>query len=180
MFTLFGKKKLKEEIVANIFINSILDTVDNGFPEIVGLINEAPEFVQSPNLSEDDSEKFLLIVLAGNLKYIPKYFNNNADDRLIDIIMEKLSKIFNVDPVNLKKVIDDYQSYLSKVNHPSKNTLYGMSKAIFHKYELSKYQDDYFKNMKSPNPMFLKRLDEVIENFIWNWESFNEKYQVAV
>ena len=39
MFKIFGKKKIKEDVVANIFVNSILNTIDNGFPEIVGIIN---------------------------------------------------------------------------------------------------------------------------------------------
>ena len=68
--------------------------------------------------------------------------------------------------------------YLNKVNHPSKNMHYAMSKGIFGKYQLNQFQDDYFKNMNSPNPMFLKRLDEAMDCFIWNWESFKQKYQI--
>jgi len=33
--------------------------------------------------------------------------------------------------------------------------------------------------MKNPNPIFLKNLDELMKNFLWNWEVFNEKYKVV-
>ena len=179
MFAIFGKKKIKEDVVANIFVNSILDTIDKGFPEIIGLLNDAAEFTTSPNLSEEDNDCFTLIVIAGNLSYIPNYFSNSKDERIINLIFSKLSKVFDVDQDRLESVIKEYQNYLSKINHPSKNMLYAMSKAIFGKYELYDYQDEYFKNMKSPNPMLLKRLDEAMENFLWNWEGFKEKYQIA-
>lgn len=178
MFTIFGKKKIKEETATNIFINNLLDTVENGFPEIAGIINDSPEFIVSPNISENNSEKFLLIVIAANLLYIPEHFGNHQDDRLLDMIYNQLAKVFDVDRERLEAVIKDYQTYIAKVNHPSKNTLYGISKAIFGKYELNQYQDEYFKNMRSPNPMFLKRLDEAVDCFVWNWNTFKEKYQV--
>ena len=179
MFTLFGKKKIKEDIAINIFINNLLDTVEKGFPEVVGIINDSPEFVTSPNILETNSEKFLLIIIAANLTYIPQHFDGNQDVRLLSLIYEQLAQVFDVDRNTLEKVITDYQGYISKVNQPSKNTIYGISKAIFGKYNLNNFQDEYFKAMKSPNPMFLKRMDEITESFIWNWESFKEKYQIA-
>ena len=53
-----------------------------------------------------------------------------------------------------------------------------MSKAIFHKYALNDFQEEYFRNMQAPNPLFLKRMDEVISNFIWNWEAVEKKYKI--
>lgn len=179
MFTIFGKKKIKEDVAVNIFINNLLDTVEKGFPEVAGIINDSPEFVTSPNISETNSEKFLLIIIAANLKYIPEHFNNNQDERITDLVFEQLSQVFGVNKETLEKVITDYQCYIAKVNQPSKNTLYGIAKAVFGKYNLNDFQDEYFKAMKSPNPMFLKRMDDIMESFIWNWEAFKEKYQIA-
>jgi hypothetical protein len=53
-----------------------------------------------------------------------------------------------------------------------------MSKAIFHKYELYEYQDDYFKKMQAPNPLFLKRMDEIVSNFVWDWDAFFKKFRL--
>src|SRR3990167_319075 len=97
MFTLFGKKKIKEDVAVNIFINNLLDTVEKGFPEIAGIINDSPEFVSSPYILETNSEKFLLIVIAANLTYIPEHFNGNQEERLTSIIFDQLSQVFDVD-----------------------------------------------------------------------------------
>lgn len=178
MFTLFGKKKIQENIAANIFVNTILNTVDNGFAEVVGVINDAPEFITSPRISSADDDQFILIVFATNLLYLPQYLKDYQDERMGSLIISKLAKAFDADEDQLSKVIKNHQCYLKKVNLPSKNIKYAISKAIFGKYQLNQYQDEYFKNMNSPNPMFLKRLDEVMENFLWNWETFLQKHQI--
>ena len=179
MFKIFGKKKIKEDVVANIFVNSILNTIDKGFPEIVGIINDAPEFVISPELHVNDDDHFALIIFAANMTYIPEHLHNSKDDRITNLILAKLSNVFACDKHRLAQVIKDYQCYLSKVNHPSKNMRYAISKAICGKYQLNNFQDEYFKNMKSPNPMLLKTLDEGMDSFIWNWDTFKQKYQIV-
>jgi len=179
MFKIFGKKKIKEDVVANIFVNSILNTIDKGFPEIVGIINDAPEFVISPELHVNDDDHFALIIFAANMTYITDHLHNFKDDRITNLILAKLSNVFACDKDRLTQVIKDYQCYLAKVNHPSKNMRYAISKAICGKYQLNDFQDEYFKNMKSPNPMLLKTLDEAMDSFIWNWDSFKQKYQIV-
>ena len=179
MFAIFGKKKIKEDVVANIFVNSILDTIDEGFPEVVGIINDSPEFITSPNVSADDIDGFTFIVIAANLSFVCSNLSHSINDRMTNLILSKFSQAFGVDEEQFEKAIKNYQNYLNKVNHPSKNMLYAMSKGIFGKYKLNQFQDEYFKNMRSPNPMFLKRLDEAMENFVWNWEAFTQKHQIV-
>ena len=178
MFKIFGKKKIKEDVVANIFVNSILNTIESGFPEIVGIINEAPEFTHSPELHINDDNHFTLIIFAANISYISDYLNDSKDERIANLVIYKLSNVFDCDQDRLKKVIKEYQCYLKKVNHPSKNMKYAISKGVCGKYNLINCQDEYFKNMKCPNPMLLKRLDEAMGNFIWNWDAFKQKYQI--
>lgn len=179
MFAIFGKKKIKEDVVANIFVNSILDTIDQGFPEVVGITNDSPEFIEHPNLSSENKDGFTFIVIAANMTIAAKNLDYSFCDHMSSLILRKFSQAFDVDEEQFGKAIKNYQDYLCKVNHPSKNTLYAMSKAIFGKYKLNQFQDEYFRNMKSPNPMFLKRLDEVMENFIWNWDAFYQKHQIV-
>ncbi len=180
MFTkIFGKKKLKEDTLANIFVNATLEAVESGFQDIIGLINESPEFINSPNLEKADDSKFLLIVLAANLKEVPKHLPAHQDNRMINLIITKLSGVFDVSFDKLEARLREYQSYLSRVNHPSNNNLYAMSKALFFKYELGQYQEDYFRNMNAPNPLFLKRLDEAMALFLFNWESTQKEYQLT-
>ncbi len=180
MFTkIFGKKKLKEDKLANIFVNSVLQTVDDGFSDIAGIIKESPEFISTPAIDQNDDSKFLLIVLAANLKEIPKHLEAHQDNRMINMIITKLSAVFDVNFDKLEEILREYQSYLSRVNHPSNNNLYAMSKAVFFKYDLGKYQEDYFRNMNAPNPLFLKRLDEAMKLFLFNWAGTQEEFQIV-
>jgi len=43
---------------------------------------------------------------------------------------------------------------------------------------LNEFQDEYFKRMQAPNPLFLKRMDEIMVNFIWNWDAFSKKFKL--
>jgi|TARA_B110000483_G_scaffold221352_1_gene277240 hypothetical protein len=179
MLSFLTKKKVQEKKLAEIFVNSTLKTIDEGFPEVVSLIQEDPEFKTPPTVDLSNSDDFLFIILAGNLEFIPNYFTDYQDFRLINQIMAKLSDILAIEVVELQKLISSYQQYLHKVNHPSKNTHYAMSKAIFYKYELNNFQQEYFMKMKTPNPIFLKRLDEIVSLFIWDWDSIKAKLKVV-
>ena len=180
MFTkIFGKKKLKEDKLANVFVNSTLGTVDGCFSDIVGIIKESPEFVTQPDIEVSNDSKFLLSVIAANLKEIPKHLEAHQDNRMINLIITKLCGVFDVNFDKLEGTLREYQSYLSRVNHASNNNLYAMSKAVFFKYELGQYQEDYFRNMNSPNPLFLKRLDEAMKLFLFNWSETKENYQIT-
>jgi len=70
MLTIFGRKKVTADRVAHIFAHNIIETVETGFADVAGFINDSPEFVQSPGIGENDYGKFLMIVLAGNYSYI--------------------------------------------------------------------------------------------------------------
>ena len=172
------KKRLTEDKLANVFVNSIIALVDDAFPDVAAIINEDPIFEIEPQISPEDSDKFLLIVIAGNLQYIPNYFEAYQDMRITDAIYRKLSNALSLELGVLKKIIGQYQSFCSKINHPSKNTLYAMSKGVFYKYNLCEHQEEFFKNMRTPNPIFLKRLDEIMVNFLFDWESYQDKYRI--
>jgi hypothetical protein len=93
--------------------------------------------------------------------------------------MEKFADVYGMEKKDFVLLIKEYKDCMSRINHPSKNTLYAMSKAMFVKYNLNQYQEDYFKMLNTPNPIFLKKMNEVLENFIWNWAAFFEKHKVA-
>lgn len=180
MFGSLLKRKIREDSVANIFTNSIIKKVEEGFPDVVGLINEAPEFEVIPELSEKDSSKFMLIIIAGNLKILSSHFSSHQEMRLLGLIIEKFSVIFQIDKHDFNAVVKEYQDFIVKVNHPSRNVVYGMSKAVFYKYQLSRFQETYFRNLNAPNPLFLKRLDDVIESFVWDWDHLKENYHLVI
>ena len=178
MFSTLIKRRLTDNQVANIFINAIFDSVDKGFEEVALLINEDTAFSSSPKININNNREFGLIVIVGNLSYLESNFEADQTERVEKIIFEKLSKLYAIDVSSFKKLIKEYQSFISRVNHPSKNWVYGMSKAIFYKYKLNEFQDEYFKRMQAPNPLFLKRMDEIMVNFIWNWDAFSKKFKL--
>lgn len=179
MLSIFKKKKLTEDQLANFFVNSLIKLVDSGFSDVVEIINNDPEFLKRPEISKEDYDRFLLVVIAGNMKMLSGNFDTSRDLRLSERIYRKLAAALGVEPMVLKETIAKYQSWMSRINHPSKNTLYAMSKGVFFKYDLNRFQKDYFRNMNTPNPIFLKRLDEVMSQFIFNWTEIRETYRVV-
>lgn len=179
MFGLLRKKKINEDKIANIIVNSIFESVDQSFEEIANLINEDPAFEASPNLTKEDSNTFLFIVISGNINNLYNYFPVEQASKIETKIIEKLSSAFGKEFNELERFLGKYQSYISSINKPSKNFLYGMSKALFYKYDLNDYQEDYFKKMRTPNPIFLKRMDEVMDRFLWDWSIFGDKFRLT-
>lgn len=180
MFSLIRKKKLDEDKIANIIVNSIFESVDKSFHDIADLINEDPAFESSPNLGKEDSQHFLFIVICGNINNLYNHFPVEQASKIESKMIEKLSVIFEKSFVEVESYIGKFQSYISSINKPSKNFLYGMSKALFYKYDLNEFQEDYFKKMRTPNPIFLKRMDEVMDRFLWDWSVFNDKFKVSI
>ena len=179
MFTIFKKKKLTEDQLANFFVNSTIKLVDSGFEDVAEIINNDPEFARSPQLSSEENDQFLLIVVAGNLKLMTNYLDSVKGARIAERIYRKLGTVLLREPALLKETIAKYQSWMGRINHPSKNVHYAMSKGVFFKYGLNDYQTEYFKNMNTPNPIFLKRLDEIIGQFIFNWPDIQENYRIT-
>lgn len=173
------KKKLTDEKVANIFVNAILEVTDKGFEEVAGLIQEDPAFAHKPVIDPVDNGKFTLIIIAGNLHFLEDHFDPEQIVAVKPLIFQKFAEVFGIKETEFIALIKECDQFMNRVNHPSKNTLYAMSKAIFHKYGLNEYQDDYFKKMQCPNPLFLKRMDDVVVNFIWDWQAFFKRYKVS-
>lgn len=178
MFGTILKKKVSDEKLANIFINGLFQTVDNGFPIVAEFINDDPSFVTSPGIDSKNSYEFGVILLVGNLSFVESAFDPDQADRVENLIYDKLAKVFDMSIDEFRSMVKDYKMLINRLNHPSKNMLYGMSKAIFDKYQLYSFQDEYFKRMHTPNPLFLKRLDEVVQNFVWDWDAFFKKYKL--
>ncbi|MDX1445635.1 hypothetical protein [Lishizhenia sp.] len=176
--TLF-RRKLSDEQLANVFVNAMLDCVDKGFDEVVELIKEDPAFVTVPDLENYSDGHFTMIVIVANLSFLGDHFDPQQCADLENLIKEKFADIFGMSKDVFDTHLNNYKKFMARVNHPSKNMHYAMSKGMFHKYQLNEYQDGYFKKMKCPNPLFLKRMDEVMDSFVWNWDAFFKRYKMV-
>ncbi|MBI3133786.1 MAG: hypothetical protein HYZ14_03840 [Bacteroidetes bacterium] len=178
MFGLLVKKKLDHNRLANVFVNSLNEAVESGFQDIADMINDDPAFVHHPGVNADFADGFLLIVMVGNLRYLDTHFEPEDAREIRSKIIEKVAAVYEMNTADFEKIVNEQDSFISRVNHPSKNTLYGMSKALFHKFNLNDYQEVYFKSMRAPNPLFLKRMDEIMLNYLWDWDAFFKKHRL--
>jgi hypothetical protein len=161
-----------------VFINGLFSSIDNGFPIVAEFINDDNAFTLSPNITKNNNYEFSLIIIVGNLSFLESAFDPNQADRVELLVYTKLAKAYEMNIDEFKQLIKDYKCLICRLNHPSKNMVYAMSKGIFDKYALYNFQDEYFKRMQSPNPLFLKRMDEIVENFVWDWDAFFKKYRL--
>lgn len=179
MLSFLGKKKLSAEQVSKQFIANLVQVTEDGFKELAGLINSDPAFVRSPEVDEHHSQPFLFIVLAANFKFLPTYFKDRQTDVYIkQHSMSYLNELFE-ESIDFESEIKTMQTTMSRLNMPSKNTLYAMPKALFDAYKLNEFQKEYFKNLNTPDPTFLKRMDELMPHFIWNWDDLLKKYKIT-
>ncbi len=177
--TLFGKKKITEEKLATSFVNAILELTAQGFPAIAAELNESPEFSASPNLCDEDDVDFALVILAGNLLEMQRVMGPGLDRRIHSLSISKFAHAIGHTGTDLEQEIKALQSTMERLNFPSKNTVYAMSKALFHRYDLYCFQDIYFREQRAPNPIILKRIINLMSYFIWNWGEVQEQYKIV-
>lgn len=159
-------------------MNGILEMVENGFGEVAQMINEDPAFIVSPEIPESKNGQFSMIVLVANLSFLESTFEVEQAARVEQLIFEKMGVMMQATASEAEQTVREYQKFMNRINHPSKNMIYAMSKAIFFKYDLNEFQDEYFSRMQVPNPLFLKRMDAVVGNFLWDWDAFFKKYRI--
>lgn len=172
------RKRIDQDKLANIFVNSLIEVVENGFQDIIEMIKDDTAFVVEPIISDNARNQFLLIVTVGNLEFLRESFDSFEVDEIEDSIIEKFASVYDMSKNDFSRLLEKTNDYITHHNFPSKNILYGMSKAVFFKCALNQYQESYFKSMNTPNPLFLKRLDELIINFVWDWEVFLKKFKL--
>jgi hypothetical protein len=173
------KKTVSEEKVATLFVNNVLNSVDTSFTGVADLINNDLQFESPADIGPEDQDAFLMIVITGNLLAINDYFGDEQGDRIKYIIEEKLAAVYEVTPEEFATALDGTIKFFEKVNFPSKKTLYAMSKSVFHRYDLNRFQKTFFKEKKVPDPVFLKHVDEIMGQFLIDWNKFTHKFRVT-
>ena len=172
------KRRINEDQLSNLFVNMLLDSVDNSYDEIASLIKDDFAFVTPPNIESFGMDHLILIVFGANMTLAQNVLDVEPAAELQKLVIKKLATVFDKTPAEFAPLLSDYQKFVNHINYPSKNLVYGMSKAIFSKYELAQYQDEYFRQLKEPNPIFLQRFNEITERFLWDWDAFFKKYRL--
>lgn len=176
----WGKKKLKPEEVARMFVHATLDSIEDAWPEVLGLMRETPHMERPPEIDEAEVGPFLLVVLAGNLDFIPRFFESGSDHVIVEAILVELALQLDIPTDQLAQRIASTRDAMVKLNQPSKKTLSAMSRGMYLGYGLNAYQEEYFRSLGVPNPRFLMQMEEILQHFLWDWTSFNEQYRLQV
>lgn len=177
---LFGKKKIKKEKVVEIYVDTIFDVIERGFPEIADFINEEKQFTKSPQIGKEDFEWFTYIIYGGNILNLYEYFEEELADDLKLLIMKEVAERYTTRDQHIaEEILLEYESFLSELQKKTKNTVKTISTALFNKFELNSYQDEHYQRLNAPNPVFFKQLNEMMELFVWNWEDFLQKYKIS-
>ena len=179
LFSWMTKRKLTEEQVAVLFVETTFETVEQGWPEIAAFLNESPVFVQRPNLDQEDYGRFLMIIVSANLQLIPKHFDSGVDRQIIQHICSKFALAFGLTPDVFTSKVKNYRSFMKQINRPSKNLVTAMTRAIFYKYHLNQLQEPYFRDMNAPEPNIQRELKSLMAHFLWDWDAFTENYRVS-
>lgn len=180
MFGLFGKKKIKQKKLVQVYVNTIYDVIERGYPEIAEFINEEKEFQKKPQLTNQEMEWFMYIVYGANMLKLYDYFDAETADNLKLLIVKEIAEKYSDKEVEIAEdIIVEYEKYLNDINKNTKNIIKTMSLAIFNKYELNDYQTEHYQKLNQPNPVFQKELNAMVELFIWNWEDFLAKYKIV-
>lgn len=177
--TLIGKKKMTEEALANTLVEGTLKTSDIIFNEVVDYLNECPHFDRSPELKREDDLDFIITVFTCNISRIPNFLTGGQDKRVAQWIIKKLAYALYMDVRDLSTRISKCKSLMKRLNHPSKNLIYAMPKAVFTLYGLNDFQQPYFKDLNSPNPLYLKEMNLMLEHLVWDWEFLKEEFKIT-
>ncbi len=177
MLSIFTKKKISDQTLANVFVNGVLRLSKEGFSDIADLLNNDLELISNPRVDQNEYLNFSLIVFTGNIALIPDQFNALEQMRFLDLVYAKFAQAIGLSKHELKQQKNKISSLFKTLNHPSKNTQYAMSKALFHMYDLYGYQEDYFKNLKVANPVALKKINDIIPHFLWDWDATFKRYK---
>ena len=160
------------------FVHATLDSIEDAWPDVLGLLRETPHMERVPEIEESEVGPFLLVVMAGNLDFIPHFFDAGTDQVLVGAILAELSTQLDLPVAQLAHRISEMRDGMTKLNKPSKKTLSAMSRGLYIGYDLNGYQEEYFRSLAVPNPRFLMQMEEILQHFLWDWTSFNEQYRV--
>jgi hypothetical protein len=180
MLGIFGKKKIKEDKLIQIYVDTIYDVIEKGFPEIAEFINEEKQFDKSPAIGTEDMEWFMYIIYGANMLKLYDHFDEPVADSLKFKIVKEVAERYTTREVNIAEdMIIEYEKFLREQYSKTKNIFKTISLAIFYKFQLNEYQKEHYQKLNAPNPVFFKELNEMSELFIWNWDDFLAKYKIA-
>lgn len=180
MFGFLKRNKVSRDKLVQIYTDNLFDVIERGFPEVAEFINTEKQFEKSPQIGQADFEWFSYIIYGGNMLNLYQYFDEEeADDLKYKIIAEVAERYTKRDRVVAEDMILEYEKFLTDIQRKTSDVSKTISLALFYKFQLNDYQNEHFQKINTPNPVFFKELNEMMELFIWNWPEFLNKYKIG-
>jgi Glu-tRNA(Gln) amidotransferase subunit E-like FAD-binding protein len=179
-FSFLGKKRLKEQHVARVFVGTLNELAEKTFSTLSGFLNEVPELMESPKIKPNQIEWFLYIIFSTNLHNLRNYFESNQLNRMRILVIDEFIESLEGREHDLTlEQINNYEEYIVSLDNIIDDLPKSMATAIFNKYGINDCQLDHFRKINTPNPIIIKSIEEATKNYIWNWQDFLEKYKMV-
>ena len=180
LFNFIGKKKLREQHVANVFVSTINELAEESFPTLAEYLNEAPELETSPSIKANQLEWFLYIVFSANLYNLKFHLEAGQLNRMRILVIDQfIESLEDRNHDQTLEHINNYEDYIAVLDKTNGDLTKSIATALFNKYGLNNCQVDHFQKINMPNPIIIKSIEEAAVNFIWNWTDFLEKYKIV-
>jgi hypothetical protein len=177
--TLIGKKRMTEQTLAKVLVSGSLRICDAVYPEIAEYMEECPHFETEPDLPQGADIDFIITVFTCNITRVPQALGHGQDKRVAQHIIQQMARSLDMDLGDLTKRIQSAKSLMKRLNHPSKNLIYAMPKALFSMYGLNDHQQAYFRGLNSPNPLYLKEMNQMLDHLVWNWDFIKGEVKIT-
>lgn len=181
VFSIFGKKRLKEAHIAQVFVGEINDLAVKSFPLMREYLNDVPDLKECPNIKEDQLDWFLYILFSANLYNLKNHFDLDQHNRLriliIDEFINSITDKSHDEVLGQINIYEDFIASLDRYQQEDMGTIIAL--AIFQKYGLNECQVDHFARMNKPNPHIIKSMEEITEDYVWNWNDLLESFKLV-
>jgi hypothetical protein len=139
--TLFGKKKISEEKLANVFVNAVLETDRAGLPAGGGRDQRIARVRSEPRPLAKPTTRLRADRARREPDGSPAHPGPGLDKRMPRLAISKFAQATGRSVHRPGGEVRTLQGQMERLNFPSKNTVYAMGKVLFHRYDLFCFQD---------------------------------------
>ena len=119
--TLFVKKKVSQNQLAYNFVHHTLNCIDITYNDFLDALYNDTELESYPELDYNNPSELIFIIIAGNIKYFERILSAHEEKIVCNSIVQEMANIFEMEFHEMEENLDKYGSFISRVNHPSKN-----------------------------------------------------------
>ena len=113
-------------MLASNFVNRTLNSIDETYNDFLDAIYNDTELISYPKLDYKDPTELMYLIIAGNMMFFERILSSHEENTICNSIVEQMSVVFDIKFNAMQEKLEKYSSFISRVNHPSKNILYGI------------------------------------------------------